>query len=350
VIATRVNTTFDAAAEQAIEALRPLAGKAIHVNGASGFLASNLVALIHHANVLAGLGIRLHASARRPLEAVALFRFLGVRPDVDWQLAAAEASTLPAAEGAIAIHTASFGAPRDYMREPLATFEANTKGVTRLFDEAERVGAGHVVYFSSAEVYGQATEVPTSEDYPGAPDLTSPRSIYGESKRMAEVLGAVRSDQSGIPFTVLRPWNLYGPGQRLADGRVPMEFMRLALAEGQVQLASDGTPRRCPCFVWDGLLQVIDALSPAAAPRAFNIGNPAEELTMLELARSCAESAGLPESAVRYDQAARAAGLARCVPDVSRVAALAPHGRSWTPLADGLPVLRDWVDWSLRDA
>jgi dTDP-glucose 4,6-dehydratase/UDP-glucuronate decarboxylase len=350
VIATGVGNAFHAAANSAAERLTPVRGATIHVNGASGFLAANLIALIHQANVAGGLGIDLHASARRPLEAVPLFRFLGIRPDVRWEISPAESSTLPANEGAIAIHTASFGAPRDYMREPLATFGANTGGLVRLFDEADRVHAGHVVYFSSAEVYGQATAIPTPEDYAGAPDLSSPRSIYAESKRMAEVLGAVLSHDRGIPFTAVRPWNLYGPGQRLDDGRVPIEFMRQALSGRAVTLASDGTPRRCPCFVWDGLLQVIDCLAPAAEPRAFNVGNPGEEVTMLELARACAAAAGLPDTAVGFDAAVRAGGLARCVPDVSRVTALAPGHHDLTPLAGGLPVLRDWVEWSLRGA
>jgi UDP-glucuronate decarboxylase len=350
VIATALRSAFDAAVNDAAERLAPVRGATIHVNGASGFLASNLIALIHQANVLGGLEIDLHASARRPREAVPLFRFLGIRPDVQWELAPAESNTLPAAEGAIAVHTASFGAPRDYMREPLATFGSNTTGLVRLFDEAERVHAGHVVYFSSAEVYGQAATVPTPEDYAGAPDLSSPRSIYAESKRMAEVLGAVLSDARGIPFTAIRPWNLYGPGQRLDDGRVPMEFMRQALDDGRITLASDGTPRRCPCFVWDGLLQVIDCLAPAAAPRAFNIGDPTEELTMLELARASAACAGLPESAVGFDPNVQGGGLARCVPDVRRVTALTGSEHAFTPLVHGLPVLRDWVEWSLRDA
>jgi len=73
---------FAAAAAAAAEQLESLAGVAIHVNGASGFLASNLVALLDRAGTTHGLGLRLHASARRPVEQVPLFRFLGARPSV----------------------------------------------------------------------------------------------------------------------------------------------------------------------------------------------------------------------------------------------------------------------------
>ena len=190
-------------------------GAAIHVNGASGFLASNLLALLDRADELHGLGLRLHASARRPAGRVGLFGFLGLEPRVRWDLAPAESTTFPdELAGGVAVHTASYGAPADYLREPMATFQANTAGLIRTFAEAARVGAAHVVYLSSAEVYGQppAEAIPTREDYDGGPDLGDIRSIYGESKRMAEVLGASLSRQTGIAFTAVRPWNLYGPG------------------------------------------------------------------------------------------------------------------------------------------
>jgi nucleoside-diphosphate-sugar epimerase len=339
---------FDAAVGAAAEQLAPLRGTAIHVSGASGFLASNLLALLHEASRTAGLGLRLFASARRPAGDVPVFAFLGLRPEITWQVAPVERTTLPPVAGLVAVHTASFGAPGDYMREPLATFRANTDGLVGLYEQAARGGAGHVVYFSSAEVYGQppAGAIPTPERFGGAPDLASPRSIYGESKRMAEVLGAVLAEQHGIPFTALRPFNLYGPGQRLDDGRVPMEFVRLALDEGAVPLASDGTPRRSPCFVWDGLLQVIACLRPGAPTQAFNIGDPTSEIGMLDLARRCAVAAGIDAGAVTAGPAGPGGAIARAVPQVDRVLRHAsPALPAFTPLDEGLPTLRDWIGW-----
>ena len=347
------HTLFGSAATAAAEQLAPLRGAAVHVSGASGFLAANLLALIQVANERADLGLRLFASARRPASEVPLFRYLGIAPEFDWEIAPVETSTLPNVADLVVVHAASFGAPSDYMREPLATFRANTEGLVSLFGQAADVGASHVVYLSSAEVYGQPDEdsIPTPESHHGAPDLASPRSVYGESKRMAEVLGAVLAERHGIPFTAFRPWNVYGPGQRLDDGRVPMAFMVEALTQGQVLLASDGTPRRCPASAWDALLQLISCLpGPAQGSRAFNLGDPSVELTMLDLARRCAATAGLPASAVSCDPAARTGGLRRCVPDVNAVVRRArPPLPAMLPLDAGLTVLREWVNWSLRD-
>jgi nucleoside-diphosphate-sugar epimerase len=349
-----VTRAFDGAAQAVAEQLRPLRGMPIHVNGASGFLASNLIALLHRASALGGLDLRLHASARRPIEQVNVFRFLGLEPDVQWERASAETTTLSGLTGGVAVHTASYGAPADYLRDPIATFRANTDGLIRTFAEAARVGAAHVVYVSSAEVYGQppAEAIPTSEDFLGGPNLADVRSIYGESKRMAEALGVALARETGISFTAVRPWNLYGPGQRLSDGRVPFAFMRMALEDGSIRLLSDGTPRRSVCFVWDGLLQLAACLDPARpAGQPVNIGNPNDERSILELATLCAGEAGLDPDDVSLEPSGGAPGLLRCAPDISRVCA---HARvpfpPLTPVADGLALLREWVQWSLADA
>ncbi len=348
-----VTTAFDLAAAAAAEQLTPLRGSAIHVNGASGFLASNLIAVLDRASALGGLGLRLHASARRPRQQVSLFRFLGVDPQVRWECAPAETTTLPDLEGCVAIHTASYGAPADYLSQPMETFRANTDGLIRTFKEAARIGAAHVVYLSSAEVYGQppSESIPTPEDYLGGPDLGDVRSIYGESKRMAEVLGAALSRETGIPFTAVRPWNLYGPGQRLEDGRVPAALMRMAIEDGHVRLASDGTPRRSVCFVWDGLLQLVACLHPAGADDGpVNIGNPDDERSIAELARYCAAAAGLPPERVQTAPPGNAQGLMRCAPDIGRVRARARTPLpALTPLTEGLELLRDWIRWGLAD-
>ena len=345
---------FAVAAGAAVEQLAGLRGAAIHISGASGFLAANLLALLRAADQAGDLGLTLFASARRPARDVALFDFLGVDlAGVTWELAPVEEVELPAVAGLVVVHAASFGAPADYLREPLATFRANTDGLVRLYEQAAAVGAGHVVYFSSAEVYGQppATAIPTPEVYSGAPDLGSVRSVYGESKRMAEVLGAVLADEHGIPFTALRPFNLYGPGQRADDGRVPLAFVREAFETGAIALASDGTPRRSPCFVWDGLLQVVACLAPGNGAAACNVGDPSGEIDMLALARRSAVAAGADPDAVSVAPAASSAGLARAVPDVGRVLARArPPLPPFTALDDGLAALCAWVTWSARHA
>ena len=322
-----------------------LRGAAICITGASGFLAANLVAFLDELNRAANLNLQLHANARRPMADVPLFRFLQVSPKVSWTQAAVEDVKLPEAENLIVIHTASYGSPRDYLREPMATYTANTQGLVQLM--SQRRGLRQFVYFSSAEIYGQPpdSQIPTRENYVGGLDTISPRSIYGESKRMSEVLGVCLGEQQATPFTAIRPWNIYGPGQRLDDGRVPVEFIRQAKRDNAIKLASNGTPKRAFCHVWDAIVQLGATLGRAEKAAAYNIGNSSEEISMLDLARRCAAAAGISPAQVTFDPNARAGGLQRCAPDVSSVCSLLAMPPSFTPLDVGLATLVEWYDF-----
>lgn len=342
-------TTHRTLLDTALSASGSLAGRlnnlSVYVTGASGFLAASLLVFLSELNRCERLNLRLFASARRPMEQVPLFGFLDLRPEVEWEVAPAETARVPAADRLVVVHTASYGSPRDYLRQPMETFEANTKGIIHLFQQCEAGRVLQFVYFSSAEIYGQPPEtaIPTPEGYVGGLETLAPRSIYGESKRMSEVLGVCLGQARKIPFTALRPWNLYGPGQRLEDGRVPMEFIRQARQEGAIRLASNGSPRRAFCYVWDGIRQIMATLGHSAPVQAFNIGNSAEEISILELARLCAVASGLPAAAVQFDPAAKAAGLSRCAPDTRAVCKLIVEPQPFTPLTPGLRALHEWA-------
>jgi nucleoside-diphosphate-sugar epimerase len=322
-----------------------LQGATVCVTGASGFLAASLVVFLDQLSRAAGLNLQLHANARRPMADVPLFRFLKVSPKVIWTQAAVEEVKLPDADNLIVIHTASYGSPRDYMREPMATYSANTQGLVGLMSQRRELR--QFVYLSSAEIYGQPpdSQIPTPEDYVGGLDTLSVRSIYGESKRMSEVLGVCLGEQQNTPFTVIRPWNVYGPGQRLDDGRVPIEFIHQAKQDESIKLASDGSPRRAFCHVWDAMIQLVATLGYPAKTAAFNIGNGSEELSMLELASRCAAASDVPPEKVFFDPHARAGGLQRCAPDVAAVLALLNAPPVFIPLNSGLATLVEWHDF-----
>lgn len=325
-----------------------LDGAAIFVTGASGFLAASLLIFLDELRNQHGVDIHLAASARRPPEEVPLFRFLDAPFPDEWHMASVEETNIPHGRSWIVIHTASFGAPADYMREPIATFEANTAGLCSLFRQVDSGTCERIVYFSTAEVYGQPPDecIPTPENFRGAPDLLDARSIYGESKRMAEVLGVTLSKEKKIPFSVIRPWNVYGPGQRKLDGRVPVEFFRQLAETRQITLLSDGSPRRSFCHVWEAIPQVVSCLrSQAAVGQAFNVGRQGDEVSILDLARSCAAVADLPVDSVAYDKSNKAPGMKRCQPDTERVRHLMTQDLPGVPLETGLRTCHEWIDF-----
>lgn len=327
---------------------RALGGSSIFVTGASGFLAASLLAFLDKLRKHHGVQIELAASARRPPSEVPLFGFLGTKPYDCWQVAPVEQTQPPGGRRWIVVHTASFGSPVDYMRAPFTTFSANTKGIENFFDPAGSLKMEAMVYFSSAEVYGQPPDVaiPTKESFCGGPNLENPRSIYAESKRMGEVLGRAFSKKTGVPFVSLRPWNVYGPGQRLKDGRVPMEFLRQMKTAGRIRLLSDGSPTRSFCHVWEAMPQIATCLRPGPGSHSvFNIGSQGTETSIRELATLCAGLFGKGGESVSLQSNSEPQAMLRCQPDTSRISQLQVVPQRKIALCEGLETCLEWVEF-----
>src|SRR6478672_908335 len=78
--------------------------------------------------------------------------------------------------------------------------------------------------------------IPTPEHYRGYVSCTGPRACYDESKRLGETLCISFWAQRKVPSKIVRPFNVYGPGQRLNDGRMVPDMMSAALAGGPIVL------------------------------------------------------------------------------------------------------------------
>jgi dTDP-glucose 4,6-dehydratase/UDP-glucuronate decarboxylase len=164
-----------------------------------------------------------------------------------------------------------------------------------MLDLAQEHGSKGLLFFSSSEIYGDPDPkfIPTPEDYRGYVSCTGPRACYDESKRLGETLCISFWAQRKVPSKIVRPFNVYGPGQRLNDGRMVPDMMSAALKGGPIVLLSDGRPTRSFCYVRDFISGSLAVLVKGKPAEPYNVGN-AEERSMLEAARLMAEIAGRP--------------------------------------------------------
>lgn len=327
------------AAELARE-LRPLAGTTLLLTGAGGFIGSYLL------DVLAAVG---REGGGPPCHVVALDNFrvglpervqhLAGHPDIEF-LSHDVTQPLPLERPVEwLIHAASIASPTFYRRFPLETIDVNVNGTWRLLELARR-DARSMLYLSSSEIYGDPSPemIPTPEDYRGNVSCTGPRACYDESKRLAETLCTTYFRTHRTPVKIMRPFNVYGPGQRLDDQRIIPDLMAAALARRSSVLYSDGRATRSFCYVRDAIRAMLLVLVSDADGEAFNVGND-EETTMSALAELMATIAAPPRLAVEYRVSADKDYLSdnpqrRC-PDLSKLRTRT----GWRPevrLADGL--------------
>jgi len=156
-----------------------------------------------------------------------------------------------------------------------------------------------LVHFSTCEVYGKPHPSPgslMSEDESSL--LLGPihreRWTYACAKQLLERLIWAHGQHSGLPFTIIRPFNVIGPRMDYLPGvdgdgtpRVLACFMAALLAQRPLALVNGGEQRRAFLDVrdfTDALLRVL--ASPARCQgEVLNLGHPGNELSIAELAR-----------------------------------------------------------------
>ena len=133
---------------------------------------------------------------------------------------------------------------------PDETLSINVKGTKNLIEIAESSGVGKIIFASSAAVYGDADQIPISEDCP-----LMPQSPYAVSKIIGEEL--VR--RSDLQSCSMRFFNVYGPGQSGDGGYAAVipAFKKAIKNNDQITIFGDGTQIRDFIHVAD-LVKLIE--------------------------------------------------------------------------------------------
>ena len=168
-----------------------------------------------------------------------------------------------------------------------------------LYNAVVRAALDHDVerftYVSSSMVFERATEYPTTEEHVW--HCPMPRSAYGFSKLTGEVYCLAAHDEHGLPYTICRPFNAYGPGELPEDEpgiahMVPDVIRKVLSGQRPLQIFGSGEQTRTLTHVDDIADGIVTATASAAGLNEdFNI-SASDERTVLEIARVIWEACG----------------------------------------------------------
>ena len=158
--------------------------------------------------------------------------------------------------------------------------DTNIKGTLNVLQAARKLETKRVLVTSTSEVYGTAQYVPIDEKHP----------FQGQSPYSATKIGADRLAESfyrsfGLPVTIVRPFNTYGPRQS-ARAVIPTIITQLLAGETEIKLGSL-TPTRDFNYVKDtvnGFISIYESDKTIgeeiniATQKEISIGQLAEEL------------------------------------------------------------------------
>jgi UDP-glucuronate decarboxylase len=193
------------------------------------------------------------------------------------------------------IHAAGLASPVYYMKYPLETIESAVTGAKNLLQLAtQNKNLQGFLFFSSSEIYGDPDPrfVPTAETYHGHVSSIGPRACYDESKRLAETLCTIYFQKYGVPATIVRPFNVFGPGMKHNDRRVVPMFAYQALNGQPITVHGDGHQTRTFCYITDAMIGFLKTLLIGKRGEPYNVGNPDNEISMRDLAQLFVELAG----------------------------------------------------------
>jgi nucleoside-diphosphate-sugar epimerase len=216
---------------------------------------------------------------------------------------------LPAFEGVRHVfHLAARTYVPESWQDPFAFYRVNVLGAAAALELCRRQGAS--ITLMSTYVYGKPRYLPVDEDHP-----LDPHSPYNHSKILAEELGQFYAAKFGLHVSVLRPFNIYGPGQR-PEFLIPT-LLQQALAPDAAQIeVADLEPRRDYLYLSD-LVEAILASVRSPHPFAvYNIGS-GRSLSAGEVARAILAALGV-DKPLRSRGERRPGEVLETVADITR--------------------------------
>ncbi|MGB5132342.1 MAG: bifunctional UDP-4-keto-pentose/UDP-xylose synthase [Steroidobacteraceae bacterium] len=184
--------------------------------------------------------------------------------------------------------------PAQYVKDPLGVFELDFEANLGIVRQCVKYGK-RLVFPSTSEVYGMSPDSVLHEET--SPLVYGPinkqRWIYAASKQMLDRVIFAYGTRDNLDYTLFRPFNFIGPNLDNVDepkegsSRVVTQFLSSILYRQPIKLVDGGSQRRSFTFIDDGiecLLRILENPGGRASRRIFNIGNPANCISIKELA------------------------------------------------------------------
>ena len=186
----------------------------------------------------------------------------------------------------IIVHCAAIAGIDTVIKSPTLTMRVNMVGSANVLEAASRLPrVDRVVCFSTSEVFGQQAFRATELDKTVVGAVGEARWTYAVSKLAEEHLAIAYYQEKWLPTTIVRPFNVYGPGQ-VGEGAI-RTFVQRAIKNQPIEVHGDGTQIRAWCYIDDMIDGVILAMGhPRAVGESFNVGNQRAIVTIYGLANT----------------------------------------------------------------
>ena len=210
-------------------------------------------------------------------------------------------------------------------------------GIRNVLQLSKNSSVKRVFFSSSSEVYGEPVELPQNE-------LTTPlnsRVPYAVVKNVGEAFFRSFNKSYGLPYTIFRFFNTYGPNQ--SEDFVIAKFLRSALNGNDITIYGDGSQTRSFCYVDDNIDACIKIFeNNLMVNDVINIGG-AKEYTIKEVAELIVKKTN-SKSKIVYLPPLKEGDMTRRMPDNNKMKNILP--KDLISLERGIELMLDNPDYS----
>jgi len=195
----------------------------------------------------------------------------------------------------VALPLVAIATPKLYVEDPLRVFELDFEENLRVVRQCVQYGK-RIIFPSTSEVYGMCSDPEFREDE--SPLVYGPirkeRWIYACAKQLLDRVIWAYGYHKNLRFTLFRPFNWIGPrldsieAAKEGSSRVVTQFIADLYFQRPIALVDGGSQRRCFTYVddgIDGLLRIIEDRDNVCQGQIFNLGNPANDCSVKDLAQ-----------------------------------------------------------------
>lgn len=275
----------------------------------------------------------------------ALYRELTSRPNVSHVTAdlcdPAAVAALPD-DIDVVFHMAALNGTQNFYERPFEVVRCCTLPTMHLLEKyGPKQRLKRWLYAGTSEAYASTVtrfgwEVPTGEEVPlGIDDIFNARWSYGASKMHGEIATVNGCRHFGVPFTIARFHNAYGP--RMGDKHVIPDFLARA-RDGVYELYGHEDTRSFVYAEDAARATILLANAEASAGQVVNVGSE-EEMTIRDLGDAMMQAASLSGEIVLHSSPK--GSVRRRAPKIARLRELTGYAPEWT-LAAGLKATAEY--------
>ena len=245
------------------------------------------------------------------------------------------------------VHCAAVAGVQTVTRRAYETLVVNGLGSLNVLQAAHMNAVERVVVLSTSEVYGTCALNAKESDPTSIAPAGEPRWTYAASKLFEEHAALALHREGRTRSLVIRPFNVYGPGQ-VGDGAI-RNFITAALKDADLIIRGTPDSIRSWCYIDDfvqGLLGLMN--NDASFGRIVNLGDPSTSLSVVELASLVLKNVPESRSRVVVNESPTIDIMTR-TPNIDLLRRLVPKSAG-TSLEDGIKKTRDWLHESLHDS